>query len=81
MVSKEAWAMVGGYHHVRHGWEDYDFWARLAEIGLAVNGCPKYWRNIAYTQTSMMKTSNYSRYELSRTAPRLLLATPVGCAG
>jgi GT2 family glycosyltransferase/glycosyltransferase involved in cell wall biosynthesis/SAM-dependent methyltransferase len=35
LVAKEAWAMAGGYDHVRFGWEDYDFWCRLAEIGLA----------------------------------------------
>ena len=35
LVSKEAWAMVGGYDHVRYGWEDYDLWSRMAEIGLA----------------------------------------------
>ena len=35
LVSKEAWAIVGGYDHVRYGWEDYDFWSRMAEIGLA----------------------------------------------
>lgn len=34
LVSKEAWAMIGGVDHVRHGWEDYDFWCRLAEVGL-----------------------------------------------
>ncbi|QSI28775.1 glycosyltransferase [Variovorax sp. RKNM96] len=33
LVSKEAWATVGGYNHVKHGWEDYDFWCRLAERG------------------------------------------------
>lgn len=33
LVAKEAWAIVGGYNHVRHGWEDYDFWCRLAEQG------------------------------------------------
>ncbi len=36
LVSKEAWATVGGYHHIQvAGWEDYDFWCRLAEHGLA----------------------------------------------
>lgn len=34
LVSKEAWAIVGGIDHVRHGWEDYDFWCRIAELGL-----------------------------------------------
>ncbi len=34
LVSKEAWAIIGGYDHVRHGWEDFDFWCCLAEQGL-----------------------------------------------
>lgn len=34
LVSKEAWAIAGGVDHVRHGWEDYDFWCRMAELGL-----------------------------------------------
>ncbi|MFL9939494.1 glycosyltransferase [Paraburkholderia graminis] len=34
LVAKEAWAVIGGYDHVRHGWEDYDFWCRIAEAGL-----------------------------------------------
>jgi hypothetical protein len=33
LVSKEAWASVGGYQNIRLGWEDYDFWCRLAEHG------------------------------------------------
>ena len=40
LVAKEAWAIVGGYDHVRHGWEDYDFWCRLAEAGQL-----GYWKN------------------------------------
>jgi GT2 family glycosyltransferase/glycosyltransferase involved in cell wall biosynthesis len=38
LVSKEAWAAVGGYGEFRMGWEDYDFWCRLIENGLW--GCP-----------------------------------------
>jgi ubiquinone/menaquinone biosynthesis C-methylase UbiE/glycosyltransferase involved in cell wall biosynthesis len=34
LVTKEAWAAVGGYQTFRLGWEDYDFWCRLVEIGL-----------------------------------------------
>jgi glycosyltransferase involved in cell wall biosynthesis len=33
LVRKSAWALVGGYDHVQYGWEDYDFWCRLAEWG------------------------------------------------
>lgn len=34
LVSKEAWLAAGGYENVPHGWEDYDFWCRLVELGL-----------------------------------------------
>jgi glycosyltransferase involved in cell wall biosynthesis len=33
LVRLSAWAMAGGYDNVRFGWEDYDFWCRLAEQG------------------------------------------------
>ncbi|GAA0569534.1 hypothetical protein GCM10009416_04960 [Craurococcus roseus] len=34
LVARAAWAAVGGYDHVRSGWEDFDFWCGLAEHGL-----------------------------------------------
>jgi glycosyltransferase involved in cell wall biosynthesis/SAM-dependent methyltransferase len=34
LVSKAVWAAVGGYDAVRTGWEDFDFWCKLAERGL-----------------------------------------------
>jgi glycosyltransferase involved in cell wall biosynthesis len=34
LVSVAAWACVGGYSGTRLGWEDYDFWCRMAEAGL-----------------------------------------------
>ncbi|WP_158322806.1 Hint domain-containing protein, partial [Acidisphaera rubrifaciens] len=34
LVRKSGWAAVGGYDHVRTGWEDYDLWCRMAERGL-----------------------------------------------
>ena len=34
LVAKSVWAAVGGYDHVQFGWEDYDFWCRIAELGL-----------------------------------------------
>jgi hypothetical protein len=43
LVSKSAWSAVGGYADMRSGWEDYDFWCALAEIGLggyAMGGPP-----------------------------------------
>jgi glycosyltransferase involved in cell wall biosynthesis len=44
LVSKAAWAAVGGYEHMQPGgYEDYDFWCRCVERGLfghAVGGRP-----------------------------------------
>jgi len=34
LVSKAVWAAVGGYDTMRTGWEDFDFWCKLAERGL-----------------------------------------------
>jgi glycosyltransferase involved in cell wall biosynthesis len=34
LVRKAAWAAAGGYDNVQYGWEDFDFWCRLAERGL-----------------------------------------------
>lgn len=43
-VSKEAWTLAGGYAQPDiQGWEDYQFWCRLAELGLGgvpVGGAP-----------------------------------------
>jgi len=33
LISKASWAAVGGYENF-FGWEDYDFWCKLAERGL-----------------------------------------------
>lgn len=35
LIRRAVWAAVGGYHEIRpQGWEDYEFWCRLAERGL-----------------------------------------------
>jgi glycosyltransferase involved in cell wall biosynthesis len=34
LIDKSAWAAVGGYDHIRFGWEDFDLWCLMAEQGL-----------------------------------------------
>jgi glycosyltransferase involved in cell wall biosynthesis len=34
LIRRSAWAAAGGYDHVQYGWEDYDFWCRLVELGM-----------------------------------------------
>lgn len=43
LVARSAWSAAGGYAQMRLGWEDYDFWCRVAEAGLfgyAMGGAP-----------------------------------------
>ncbi|SFQ25760.1 glycosyltransferase [Variovorax sp. 770b2] len=66
LVSKEAWAIVGGYNHVRHGWEDYDFWCRLAEQGQRGHWEPQTLAEYRVHAASMLKSEttvpeNYRR--------------------
>ncbi|WP_295460907.1 class I SAM-dependent methyltransferase [uncultured Thiodictyon sp.] len=62
LVSKAAWTLIGGYDNVRYGWEDYDFWCRLAEHGLtgeAVGGDPL--AEYRVHGASMLRTTTDSR--------------------
>ncbi len=34
LVRLSAWAYVGGYRHLKFGWEDYDLWCMFVEHGL-----------------------------------------------
>lgn len=56
LVSKEAWAIVGGYNHVRHGWEDYDFWCRLAGQGQRGFWAPQTLADYRVHAGSMLRT-------------------------
>jgi GT2 family glycosyltransferase len=41
LVRREAWQSVGGYSHIEGGWEDYDFWCKLTEVGWHGVQCPQ----------------------------------------
>ena len=34
LIAKSTWSAAGGYAEMRSGWEDYDFWCTVAELGL-----------------------------------------------
>ncbi len=66
LIAKEAWAMVGGCDHVRFGWEDYDLWCRMAELGLRGSWWPEVLALYRVHGASMMThqttvTENYAR--------------------
>ena len=61
MVRKSAWAGAGGYDHVRYGWEDFDFWCRLAERGLYGVAVPDILADYRVHAKSMLHTSTEIR--------------------
>jgi len=56
LISKEAWAAVGGYSSMRLGWEDYDFWLRLIEHGLHGEPIPEVLAEYRVHSKSMLRT-------------------------
>ncbi len=57
LVAKWAWAAAGGYDHVRYGWEDYDFWCRLIELGLWGEHVPEVLAEYRVHRASMLARS------------------------
>ncbi len=57
LVRKSAWAEAGGYDHVQYGWEDYDFWCRLAERGHFGLAVPELLADYRVHAASMLHTT------------------------
>jgi len=57
LVSKSAWAAVGGFEHIEHGWEDYDFWCRCAEHGFWGAPAPEVLAEYRVHEASMLHRS------------------------
>jgi glycosyltransferase involved in cell wall biosynthesis len=57
LVAKWAWAAAGGYAHIRFGWEDFDFWARLVEQGQFGLSVPEVLADYRVHRASMLHTT------------------------
>lgn len=57
MVAKWGWAAVGGYSHLHHGWEDYDFWCSLVEHGCWGAAVPRVLAEYRVHGASMLHTT------------------------
>lgn len=69
LVRRSAWQAVGGYTHIPGGWEDFDFWCKLAETGWHGVLCPQKLASYSVHPRSMA-TSQSRRME--RALSRLL---------
>ncbi len=56
LVAKWAWATVGGYTHIEHGWEDYDFWCSCVEHGIWGIHLPEILAEYRFHEASMLRT-------------------------
>ena len=61
LVAKDAWAEVGGYTHIQHGWEDYDFWCCCAERGMWGVFVPEILAEYRMHDASMLRTVTETR--------------------
>src|SRR5262249_14597468 len=57
LVAKWAWVAVGGYSHLRHGWEDYDFWCGMVEHGCWGVSVPTILAEYRVHGSSMLRTT------------------------
>jgi glycosyltransferase involved in cell wall biosynthesis len=66
LVAKAAWSAVGGYTHIQHGWEDYDFWCCCVERGIWGIHIPKVLAEYRFHEASMLRTITDTRdYKLT----------------
>lgn len=63
LVRKEAWKSVGGYTHLEGGWEDYDFWCKLAERDALCCYVPELLGRYRVHSSSMLRTDSAKSYD------------------
>lgn len=56
MVRRSVLLDLGGFEHIEHGWEDYDFWLRLCEAGLLAIHIPEILSRYREHRASMLRT-------------------------
>ena len=61
LVRRSAWQQVGGYDHIPGGWEDYDFWCKLIEVGLQGILCPQRLATYHSHPQSMLATHTHQQ--------------------
>jgi len=68
LIRKRVWERVGGYTHLEGGWEDYDFWCKLAELEAQVCYVPELLCRYRVHKSSMLRTETVANYDSIRNA-------------
>lgn len=63
LVRKRVWERAGGYTHLDGGWEDYDFWCKLAELEADVCYVPELLCRYRVHKRSMLRTETVNNYD------------------
>ncbi len=74
LVSRRAWEAVGGYTPIEGGWEDYDFWCKFIDRGLAAAFVPEILCRYRVHDGSMLRTEH--RGQRQNLAVQLTLRHP-----
>ena len=74
LVSKDAWAQVGGYSNIDYGWEDYDFWCKFIEAGFEGVYVPELLCRYRVHRSSMRL--NETTAERTRLVHRMMASHP-----
>ncbi len=68
LIRKSAWAEVNGYSNIVDGWEDYDFWCKLIDMGFQGVLCPQVLATYVSHGSSMINSrTNQNVRHISRT--------------
>ncbi len=57
IVRRESLLALGGYHDIRHGWEDYDLWLRICEHDHIALQIPEILSRYRVHSASMLRTT------------------------
>lgn len=75
MFYRDSWEGVGGYNtNMKHGWEDWDFWLSISELGLRFVRIPEVLFHYRVKESSMTASMGYA--QKFRMMSRLVLNHP-----
>lgn len=77
LIRRASWQSVGGYRRMPvQGWEDYDFWLKFSEAGMAVHRVPEILCRYRKHRRSMLVSETNAAHNISRLVDDMRLHHP-----